>query len=66
MLSEWLFGEEEEEEEDGKGILNDNIALSLERQCKEGGNSIQFNSKWFIKILSLRQKPNCKSLHFNK
>ena len=34
VLSEWLFGEEEEEE-DGKGILNDNIALSLERQCKD-------------------------------
>ena len=32
VLSEWLLGEEEEEE-DGKGILNDNIALSLERQC---------------------------------
>ena len=31
MLNEWLFVEEE----DGKGILNDNIALSLERQCKE-------------------------------
>ena len=34
MLNEWDFVEEEEEE-DGKGILNDNIALSLERQCKE-------------------------------
>ena len=32
VLSEWLFVEEEEEEEEkenGKGIWNDNIALSL-------------------------------------
>ena len=34
VLNEWLFVEEEDEE-DGKGILNDNIALSLERQCKD-------------------------------
>ena len=32
VLNEWLFVKEEE---GGKGILNDNIALSLERQCKE-------------------------------
>ena len=28
MLNKWDFVEEEEEEEGGKGILNDNIALS--------------------------------------
>ena len=47
VLNEWLFVEEEEEE-GGKGILNDNIALSLERQCNKQLEFTRSNSKIYL------------------
>ena len=38
------FSAEKEEKEDGGiGILNDNMALSLERQCKDGKGILNNN-----------------------